>query len=251
MKKGFWIQVKDIIKKVDVILEVLDARMPELTRNRKLENYAKKFNRPVILVINKSDLVTKALINNIKKRYHNLNYAIISSKNSQGINKLIKLIKKKSKNPKIKVAIIGYPNTGKSSLINRLSLGGRTKTSSESGFTRGLQLISGKQNLMLFDTPGVVPFEARDEIRLGIISGISPSKLKDPDLVAYKLIKIFKLNNPDALEKTYQVNMKQIPEKILQELGKKRNMLKQGGIVDERRAAIQLLSDWHKGKIKI
>ena len=147
--------------------------------------------------------------------------------------------------------MIGYPNTGKSTLINRLSKKGRAGTSSESGFTRGLQLITGKGNLTLFDTPGVVPYGDRDETRLGLMSGISPSKLKDPDLVAYKLIEIFRKNNPAALEKEYDIDPKLDSDEILCEIGKKKNMLLKKGIVDEKRAAVQLLIDWHKGKIKI
>ncbi len=67
MKKGFWIVVQDIIKKADVVLEVLDARMVELTRNRKLEEYIKKIGRKQILIINKSDIVSKSVIEKIKK----------------------------------------------------------------------------------------------------------------------------------------------------------------------------------------
>jgi len=243
--------VQDIIKKADVVLEVLDARMVELTRNRKLEEYIKKIGRKQILIINKSDIVSKSVIEKIKKDYSRLDYILMSAKNLKSVNELVKLIKSKINKENIKVAVIGYPNTGKSTLINKLSKGGRARTSSESGFTRGLQLIMGKSNLMLFDTPGIVPYGDRNEIRLGLISGISPSKLKDPDLVAYKLIEIFRKNNPAALEKEYGVDLKLDYEEILCEIGKKKGMLLKKGVVDEKRAAVQLLIDWHKGKIRV
>ncbi|MAE43067.1 hypothetical protein CMO93_04800 [Candidatus Woesearchaeota archaeon] len=251
MKKGFWIVVREIIRKSDIILEVLDARMPELTRNKKFEDYAKKYGKKVILVFNKADLVSKSAVEIIKNRYKTSDYALISCKMFMGINELIKEIKSKFKKEKINVAVIGYPNTGKSSLINKLSKGGKAKTSSESGFTKGLQLIAGKAGLMLIDTPGVVPYGDRKEILLGLTSAISPSKLNDPDIVAYELIKMFKRNNPIALEKEYGLDSKLDPEKLLFEFGKKRNMLMKKGVVDERRAAIQLLTDWHKGKIRV
>lgn len=251
MKRGFWFVVRDIIRKADVVLEVLDARLPEITRHKKLEEHAARFKKPVILVVNKVDLVSRDTINSIKREYSGMDYVLVSSKFADGISDLIKIIKIRIKKADIKAAIVGYPNTGKSSLINRLSKGGRAGTGAASGFTKGLQLIKGKADLILFDTPGVVPFEDRDEVRLGLVAGISPEKLKEPDIVAYELIKLFKKHNPSALSDAYQINPYMEEDEILEEYGKRRNMLKKGGIIDERRAAITFLMDWHKGKIKI
>lgn len=251
MEKGYWFVVRNIIKKADIVLEVLDARFPELTRIKGMEKYASLCKKPLILVINKADIISDAAFENIKKQYQNYDFVVTSSKLSKGINNLIIKIKSKIKNKNPKVAIIGYPNTGKSSLINRLSRGGRTPTSPESGYTKGLQLIKGKSDFMLFDTPGVVPYGHRDEVRLGLVSGISPSKLKEPDMVAYELIGIFKELNPSALEKAYGVPVSLSPEDFLVKLGKKWNMLMKHGLIDERRAAIQLLNDWHKGKTRL
>ena len=251
MKKGFWTTVKDIIRKADIILEILDARMPEITRNRKLEEYGAGFGKPFILVINKADLISDTARRNIKDAYREQNCVWVSATHSKGIRELVTMIKNKIKRAPIKVAFIGYPNTGKSSLINQLSKGGRARTSPESGLTRGIQLIGGKGGLMLMDTPGVVPFEDRDEIRLGLVSGISPAKLRDPDLVAYKLIEMFQKTNPAVLERTYGIDPKQEPEEILIAYGRKLNMLQKGSIVDEQRAAIHFLMDWHSGKIRL
>jgi len=243
MKQGFWIVAKKIVRNADVVLEVLDARFPNITRISRLEKMAKE---KLILVINKVDLVSEKTLDKIKNEFKNSKYVLVSSLNSNGIGELIHLIKNRGK-----VAVIGYPNTGKSTLINRLSSGGRAKTSSESGFTKGKQLIAGKNGIMLMDTPGIVPFEDRDEVRLGLVSGISPSKLENPDLVATKLIHMFKKNNPSEFEGYYGVDMSLDSYSILLEIGKKRHMLLKKGEIDERRAAISLLEDWHKGKIKL
>ena len=251
MKKGFWTVASEIINKSDLTLEILDARMPDLTRIQKLEEYAKKIGRPLLMVINKSDLVSKTTLKNIEEKYKDEYYIITSAKSSDCVKKIIKIAKIRIKKENIRIAVIGYPNTGKSSIINKLSKAGRARTSSESGFTKGLQLISGKSGLMLFDTPGVVPFADRDEIRLGLTSGISPEKLEDPESVAYELIKIFKGNNPEALKREYNINPDQEEDEILFEIGKNNNMLVKKGEVDEKRAAIKLLFDWHKGKIKL
>jgi len=251
MKKGFWTVVTNIVRSSDVMLEVLDARFPEISRNRKLEQYAKHLNKHVILVFNKTDILSYPTLKKLKERPHSTDSVFISSKESKGINDLIKAIKTKAKKERIKVAIIGYPNTGKSTLINRLSKKGRAKTSSESGFTKGLQLVAGRSDLMLVDTPGVVPYGSRDETKLGLMSGISPQKLKEPDMVAYELLTIFKENNPKELEKYYGISADLDEEEMLIAIGKKSNMLLKKDTVDERRAAIKLLTDWHKGKIRI
>ena len=241
MKQGFWIIAKQIVRNADVVLEVLDARFPNITRITCLEKMAKE---KLILVINKVDLVSNKTLDKIKTEFKNSKYVLVSSKNSRSINELIRMIKGK-------IAVVGYPNTGKSTLINKLSSGGRALTSSESGFTKGKQLIAGKRGIMLMDTPGIVPFENRDEIRLGLVSGISPSKLEDPDLVATKLINIFKKNDPLDFGEYYGVDMALDSYSILLEIGKKRHMLLKKGEIDERRAAILVLEDWHKGKIKL
>ncbi len=251
MKKGYWMVVRNIIRKSDIVLEILDARFPDLTRIWKLEQLASVYKKPVILVINKADIVSEATLERIEDRYKNCNYVIISAKFSNGVFNLIKKIKMSVKAENPKVAVIGYPNTGKSSLINRISKGGRAPTSSVSGCTRGLQLISGKGHLKLFDTPGVVPFSHRDDVKLGLVSGISPSKLKEPDIVSYELINLFKRDNPSELEKVYGISESLSPEEFLVELGKKWNMLMKGGVIDETRAAVKLLSDWHNGKIRL
>ena len=150
MKKGFYLLVKEMIRKSDIVLEVLDARMPELTRIRDIESYAKSVGRPLIIVVNKSDIISRAALEKIREGYSGLEACIVSSKKPHNIRELLIRIKQKSSRQKIRVAVIGYPNTGKSSLINRLSAHGKAKTGTESGTTKGMQLISGKGNLMLY-----------------------------------------------------------------------------------------------------
>ena len=103
--------IKRITEKADVVIEVLDARMPELTRNKRLEE---RITKPLIIVANKVDLISRRAIGKLK------DYVKVSSKKGQGIGTLIRLIKSKTKWKQPWVAVIGYPNTGKSSLINQL-----------------------------------------------------------------------------------------------------------------------------------
>ena len=250
MKEGYWNIVNKVVGAADVVVEVLDARFPALTRIARLEALVKKNpGKRLILAINKADLVSKDALERLGSIYSKQNCVILSAKNSIGINELVVMIRESSGKSRKKVAIVGYPNTGKSILINRLSKRARVGTSSESGFTKGMQHISGKQGFMLIDTPGIVPFEDRDELRLGIVSGISPSKLSDPELVAFELLDIFRKNNPKALLDAYGIDADN--DEFLTELARKRNMLLKGNIPDERRAAIEFLNDWHKGKVRV
>src|SRR3989338_3942432 len=97
MKQGFWIVVKDMIRKADVILEIIDARMPDLTRNKRLEQYVANSGKKLILVINKKDLISENAARNLEKKYSGQDYILVSSKSHKGISKFIGLIKSKAK----------------------------------------------------------------------------------------------------------------------------------------------------------
>src|SRR3989344_6289295 len=148
-----------ILQDSDIILEVLDARFIEETRNLEIEEEIKKQGKKLIYVLNKSDLLL-----NQKEKKINLDYSIlVSCKERSDIKRLRDLIKilskkiKKSFGEKIIVGIIGYPNTGKSSLINLLIGKSSAGVGSEAGFTRGIQKLRLDENILLLDSPGVIP----------------------------------------------------------------------------------------------
>ena len=97
MKKGFWYVVKNIIRKADIILEVLDARMPEITRNKRMEAYAASLGKQLILVINKADIVSANTLTKIREQYRGLDYLLLSSKTSAGLSDLYRLIRSRIK----------------------------------------------------------------------------------------------------------------------------------------------------------
>ena len=102
----------------------------------------------------------------------------------------------------------------------------------------------------MVDTPGVIPLFEEDEVKRALISVIDPSKIKDPEEVAKKIVKIFLDQNKRSLERLYGV---EIGNKrfggIVKAIGKSRNMLKKGGIIDTRRVYLTLINDWQKGKL--
>ena len=179
-----------------------------------------------------------------------------SSKEKKGYRNLKKLIKIQSKRLKketINIGIIGYPNTGKSSLINFLSKKSAARTSSEAGYTKGIQKIKLSKGLYLIDTPGIIPVseksstKIKDLVKQPQIGAVTWDKTKNPDLVIHKLMKEY----PNVLEKYYKINAKANSEFLIEKLGKKLNYLKKGNLVDEIRTAKKILRDWQEGKIKV
>ncbi|MFH0752008.1 MAG: GTPase [archaeon] len=236
MTKSFWEAVNRVIKESDVIIEVLDARFPEETRNKELEDKAKKLGKKLIIVLNKSDLV--------KRKNHEGIY--ISATREIGIGNLRREIKKNLEEKERNViGIVGYPNVGKSSVLNALAEREAARTSPESGFTKGMQLIKVQKGLYLLDTPGVIPYMEKDKAKHALTSTTDFSKIKDPEGAAQDLIDQF----GREIKNYYKVKGKD-PEEILDAIAKKLNKLKKGGIPDTTNTARTILMDWQRGKIK-
>lgn len=249
---------KKVIDNSDIILEILDARFIQDTRNKEVENEIIKQKKRLIFVINKSDLV-KVKKEKLEGIYP---YVLASAKSRKGIKDLrnrIKMESKKIENPldkntgKISIGIIGYPNTGKSSLINTLKGKRVAGTGSEAGFTKGLQKIRLSENLLLVDSPGVIPKEEYSQTenekiaKSAKLGGKSFSQIKEPDIVVSKIIK----DHQEALEKHYDIDTQGDAEILIEELGKRKGFLKKGGVVDDDKTARFILKEWQKGEIKI
>jgi len=246
--REYWKIVKEVINQVDLVLEVCDARMPILTRNKEIENIIKRSGKKLIIVFNKADLVDEKFINNFKNEK---NVVFVSCRKRFGFSKLRRLINlHKGEKKEIKIGIVGYPNTGKSSIIN--SLVGRRKalTSPVAGFTKGVQWITDKKGLLFYDTPGVIPVDERDEIRQAIICAVSPQNIKNVDVVAEKIIEMF-LPKKDVIEKAYGIEIEdESPERIIEMIGEKLKYLKRGGDVDIHRTCVKIINDWQKGRLR-
>src|SRR3989344_3076628 len=183
--KNFWGIVNHVVKQADIILLVLDARFPEQTDNPEL--IEKAGEKDIIYVLNKADLVERKTLERLKKKYPNCIY--ISSKEHQGTTMLLHKILEIAQGQKVSVGVVGYPNTGKSSVINALKGRKSASTSPHSGHTKAKQLIKITDNVYLIDTPGVLPYMERDKIKLAMIGAEDFTKTKDPDLAAMELIK--------------------------------------------------------------
>jgi len=162
---------------------------------------------------------------------------------------LIVNIKRYAPRLPVRVSVVGYPNVGKSTIINYLKGRHVAETSPVPGWTIGEQIVRAKQWLVVIDTPGVVPVEeVKDEALLVIKGAIDPSKLDDPVVPAIKLIMRIKSFNPKAFMERYGVDSED-PMELLELVGRRRGLLMRGGKVNIREAAIAVIRDWILGKL--
>ena len=248
--------VKDVIRISDIILEVLDARYIDETRNKKMEDLIYENNKKIIFVLNKADLIDFSELKKSGKLEDIKPYVLVSCKTKNGIRDLrtrIKIEAKKIKEHKsAHIGIIGYPNTGKSSIINVIAGKGRAGTSAQAGFTKGIQKIKLAKGILLLDTPGVLPekeapaHKTEHAKKLSTIGVKTFDKAKNPDFIVSELMK----ENPGAFEKFYGIDAKGDVEKLIDFLGKKHKFLAKGGLIDTNRTARMILRDWQFGKIR-
>ena len=247
--------IERIIHEADIILEILDARFIEKTRNIEIENKAKALGKTLIYVLNKSDLID---IENPKMEdgFEDLKPKLFfSSKNRKGVATLRRIIRievKKMKKDIVNVGIIGYPNTGKSSLANILVGKSVSKTSSEAGFTHGIHKLKILTGVYLIDTPGIIPsaektYGQRLMMKHTKIGAVTWHRAKDPDVVVFELMKEYR----GILEAHYGIDAEGDVEVLIETLGRKLHYLRKGNVVDEDRTAKHILREWQEGKIRV
>ena len=246
---------EEVIDASDIILEILDARFLEETRNNVFEERIIEKGKKIIYIINKIDLVNTAELKKNPKMRDLVPYVFISALKRFGINDLRKKIKIEVKKMKLEnravIGIVGYPNTGKSSLINLLSGKTSAKVSKEAGFTKGKQKISLTKNIVLIDTPGVIPnsfysnVEPKSLARQIEVGARGYDNIRSPEDVIDFLMKKY----PNLFEEYFKINADGDAEMLLELLGRKKKFLKKGNTVNTDRTARFILKEWQEGKI--
>lgn len=254
------ILAEKIVDMSDIVLEILDLRFVKETRNPEIEEQIMKKKKKIIYVFNKSDLIDK---NKVDKDYvATLTPGIfVSCVNRKGISNLrdkIKAIASEIHYPvddklkKVTVGVVGYPNTGKSSVINLLTGRSAMRVSSVAGFTKGIQKVGLTNKVVLLDSPGIIPHKeysgsnAQMMSRHTRVGARSYSQVKDPANAVYDLVRDF----PAVFDKFYEVEAKGNAEILIEELGRKKNFLKKGNEVNEDQTARFIIKDWQEGRIK-
>ncbi|MEZ0319903.1 MAG: GTPase [Pyrobaculum sp.] len=249
--KETWRLVRRVIEDGDVVLEVLDARDPLATRNEDVEKLAERMGKRLLIVINKADLVQRDVLDIWKKYFEKrgLSVVYISAKHRLGTRKLIVKIRALAPRIPATVVVVGYPNVGKSTIINYLKGRHVAPTSPKPGWTRGEQLVKAKSWLLVLDTPGIVKTSSTGDLALDVIRGlIDPGTVDDPVPYAYALLKRVLAYNPAALKEAYGIDSDL--ENALEEIGRVKRRLLRGGRVNLEEAARIVLKDWVVGRLK-
>jgi len=247
---GFWPVVLNVLRNSDVVLLMVDARMPELTRNSEIVNKVEGMRgKRLMIVFNKIDLVSQSEISKLKKEYPDAHF--ISAGKRIGVGKLKSTLENMADNwgrDSLRIGFVGYPNIGKSTLINLIAPGTYAKVSSISGTTRKTQWIrTGKLRIM--DSPGVIPFGDRN-IQVGMVAAKDPHKIRNPERVAVKVVEFLMSKDKGLLKKYYRAEGEDAYE-MFEDIGRKMGYLVKGGEVDENRTAIKVIEDWQRGKISL
>ena len=225
--------------------------MPELSLNLELLDKINQMRLPFVVVFTKKDLATSEHLARLAKEYPDS--LIVSGTKNEGVKNLkikLQIIAKRFGIEEARVGIVGYPNLGKSALINALVHRSRTEVSSKPGTTRGVQWVKCG-DLRILDSPGVIPFEDKNN-RLVLIGSKSPDKLRVPDKSAQEIIKMFLIENPEKLKEFYGIEIKsRDPYEVMLEIGEKRRFLKRKAEIDEDRTARTIIREWQGGKLRL
>ena len=253
--RNYWKIVNRIIDESQIIIEVLDARFINDTRNIEIERKIKFKRKKIIYAINKSDLISV--------KFSDLDLGIepfvfVCSTKNLGTTKLRNIIrdyvfKLRGRNEEkiVNIGVVGYPNTGKSSLINVLGQRKAASTSPIPGHTHGMQKIRLFKRVYLFDTPGVFPGSIKFNDTRNILSNVvDPNSVKDPDVYAWKIIETIASSNPKILEKVYGIKYSGNPESFIKDIAIKNNWLLKGGIPNIDDVSRRIIRNWQRGKLK-
>ena len=254
------------LKLVDAVVEIVDARTPLSSRNPEMDSMTR--NKPRLIVLNKCDLADdKATQKWINYFRNNGSEAIaVDCKSGKGLKNLLPVVRTKvlkelmdkrersgMKGAAVRLMIVGIPNVGKSSLINRMAGGKRAKVEDRPGITRTKQWVKLDNNTELLDMPGVLWPKFEDQsaaVRLAFTGAISDDIL-DIETLAMKLLVFLSENYPSSLTERYKIEYSDDDTGLvlLEKVGKKRGMMISGGEINTERAAITVLDEFRSGKL--
>lgn len=255
--------MQENIKLIDLVIELLDARIPLSSRNPDIDELGK--NKARLVLLNKSDLAEEKLNDAWAEYFKEKGFSVVkvNSKKGGGIKSIQGVIQEACKekierdrkrgilNRPVRAMVVGIPNVGKSTFINALAGKACAKTGNKPGVTKGKQWIRLNKQVELLDTPGILWPKFEDQqvgLRLAFIGSIKDEILNTEELAA-ELIRFLNQNYPGVLKEKYQVNETEDDYEMLRNIAESRHCLVKGSELDTEKAAALLLDDFRNGRL--
>ncbi|MFC4805505.1 ribosome biogenesis GTPase YlqF [Filifactor villosus] len=265
---GHMKKTRELIRKnmsiVDVIVEVIDSRIPKSSKNPDIAELSG--HKPTILLLNKEDLSDKEETKKWIEYYKNGGMTVLpfNGTTGEGMKELVKAVEEAFrpklerlqerglKNRSIRLMIAGIPNSGKSTLINRLAGRKSTQTGDRPGVTKGKQWVKLKGDLEMLDTPGILwpRFDDQEVALMLAFTGAIKDEVLDVEEIAFALLDRLKKRYPINLQERYGVEVDPDMETIvlMEEIAEKRGFILKGREIDYKRTADAILNDFREGK---
>ena len=255
--------MQENIKLIDLIIELVDARIPLSSRNPDIDELGK--NKARLILLNKADLAEDRRNDEWLEYFREKGYSAVkvNSKKGGGIKSIQSVIQEACRekterdrkrgilNRPVRAMVVGIPNVGKSTFINALAGKACAKTGNKPGVTKGKQWIRLNKNVELLDTPGILWPKFEDQevgLKLAFIGSIKDEILQTEELAA-ELVKFLNHSYPGVLEEKYQIGTSEDPYAVLGEIAQSRHCLTKGSGYDTEKAAAILLDDFRNGQL--
>ena len=257
-------QIIEDLKLIDIVIEILDARIPLASQNPDIENCIKDKNK--IIVLNKADLADNNITNKWIEFYKNkgIKAIAVESNNSKGIKDVIESIKLEYETLKekymqkgrigkaIRVMVVGIPNVGKSTFINSIAKRNTAKVGNKPGVTKQKQWIKITNEIELMDTPGMLwpKLENKDlAMHLAFVGTIGDNAM-DKEEIAYYLLEYLINNYPERIIDRFNIELEEKETMdVLEEIARKRGAIISGGNINMQKVSDIILNEFQNGKL--
>ncbi|MBQ7077014.1 MAG: ribosome biogenesis GTPase YlqF [Lachnospiraceae bacterium] len=255
--------MQEDIKLIDLVIELLDARIPLASRNPDIDSMSA--NKKRMILLNKADLANETITLKWIKYFKDLGYEVVplDSRNRNKMNDVLSSVmvackdkierdrKRGILNRPIRAMIVGIPNVGKSTFINSFAKKAVAKTGNKPGVTKGKQWIRLNKDVELLDTPGILwpKFEDKEVgVKLALIGSINDQILNIEEL-SLDLIERLRKISPGLVSGRFEVEEEGSAYEVLENIGRRRGALKKGSEIDTEKAANILIDEYRSGKL--